>query len=91
MELHKPQAEITRNIQDAEQLIEVGASYTHYKNPEHSYEVEKFGTLESSEVLCVIYTAKYGDGLTFIRPVREWLDQVEWQGQLVPRFKKTNL
>lgn len=85
---HKSQAVITDEIKDAELRITVGAQYRHYKDPNKTYLVKGFGTLEADDSLCVIYEAEYGDYLTFIRPVREWLEEVEWQGKTLPRFKK---
>jgi hypothetical protein len=28
----------------------------------------------------------YGAGLTFLRPLSDWLAQVDWQGKTLPRF-----
>jgi hypothetical protein len=38
----------------------------------------------------VIYHANYNAGHTFIRPLTVWLEEVEWKGQTVPRFKKVS-
>lgn len=85
---HKSHHRIIEEIDNAKSKIVVGAIYAHYKNPEKRYRVKEFGTLESNDELCVIYQADYGRKLIFIRPVSEWLEQVEYQGTTRPRFSK---
>ena len=85
---HKPQEQIIQEIQNAKLKIKIGAKYQHYKGTDKLYEVLGFATLESNNDLCVIYKALYGKHLTFLRPVNEWLEQVEWQNRIIPRFKK---
>lgn len=89
MEKHKTYEAIVKEIDEIIDQIELGANYRHYKNHE-IYKPVKFGTLESTDDLYVIYEAQYGPGLTFIRPVREWIEQVEWDGKKVHRFTKEN-
>lgn len=85
---HKPQLEIIREIEAASSQVEIGAKYAHYKDLGKIYTVTGFGTLETTDELCVIYQATYGSKLMFIRPVTQWLESVQWQGTLVPRFSK---
>lgn len=84
-EEHKLYQEILREIAEAQSKITVGAVYTHYKNHK-KYMVKELGILESTDELCVIYQANYGKKLTFVRPLSEWLEPVEWQGKTIPRF-----
>ena len=85
---HKTYRQILSEIEKAKAEIEIGAVYAHYKNPSNTYEVLGFGTFEATDELCVMYKSNYGERLTFIRPVDIWLENVEWNGKLVPRFKK---
>jgi hypothetical protein len=85
---HKPQEQIVSDIKIAKNHIEIGARYSHYKDSAKVYLVKDFGTLEVTDELCVIYQAEYDLKLVFVRPVNEWLENVEWQGSLVPRFIK---
>jgi len=87
-EEHKSHKEILDEINKANSKIVVGTVYAHYKNPGRRYRIKGFGTLESTDELCVIYQAEYGEKLTFIRPVGGWLENLEWQGKTVPRFTK---
>ncbi|HVS79077.1 MAG TPA: DUF1653 domain-containing protein [Candidatus Saccharimonadales bacterium] len=87
-ETRKEQVELAKEIEDAKTKIEIGAKYWHYKGKDKVYKVIGLGFLESDNELCVIYQAEYGERVTFLRPLRVWLEDVEWRGQTVPRFTK---
>ena len=59
--------------------------YRHYKG--NNYQV--LGVAIHSETLeeLVIYKALYGQGLTWVRPLNMFLEQVEVNGTKFPRFK----
>lgn len=86
---HKQHHELIKELEAAKTKVTVGAIYRHYKNPDMLYKVIGLGFLESNDELHVIYQAQYGDKITFLRPLSVWLDKVNWDGQLLPRFKKT--
>lgn len=83
---HEQQAVLGTRIAEAEQLVAVGGLYRHYKSEAKTYEVLGVGVVEADDSLSVIYKAKYGAELTFLRPLDSWLEKVEWDGQIVPRF-----
>jgi hypothetical protein len=85
---HKPDELIRKELEDAKSKVEFGASYSHYKHPEKRYKIKGLAVLENGDEVCVIYQAEYGGGFTFVRPLREWVETVEWQGKTLPRFKK---
>lgn len=85
---HKEQLVLANEKDVAKTQVSVGALYRHYKSPDKVYKVIGLGFMESNDELCVIYQAQYGEGLTFIRPLSIWLQQVEWEGKTVPRFVK---
>ena len=85
---HKEQQILAKEIEEAKSKVTIGAKYRHYKSPNKIYEVIGLGFLESNDELCVIYQAQYGERLTFLRPLTVWLEQVEWDGKIVPRFTK---
>lgn len=64
--------------------VVVGAEYRHYKN--NLYKVITLGLLEENNKVCVIYQAQYGEHLTFIRPLANWLETVNYNGKKVSRF-----
>lgn len=59
--------------------------YKHYKN--HDYEV--LGVVIHSENLeeYVLYKALYDEKLTWVRPLKMFIEKVEIEGKKVPRFK----
>lgn len=85
---HKTQDELAAILADAQQKVEVGGRYAHYKHPELAYEVIGVALMEATEEPAVIYRAEYGAQASFVRPLSSWLDTVEWQGKMVPRFTK---
>jgi len=52
------------------------------------YEVKKLSIMGSDESVVVTYKALYGLEIEFTRPVHEWVEQVEYEGELVPRFRR---
>ncbi len=85
---HKEQLELAKEIEGAKEKITIGAKYWHHKSRDKIYEVIGLGFLEANDELCVIYKADYGERLTFVRPLRVWLENVVWGGKTVPRFNK---
>ena len=84
----KEQLDLAKEIKEAESKITVGAEYWHHKSRDKIYKVTGLGFLEANDELCVIYRAQYGERLTFLRPLTIWLENVEWEGKMVPRFNK---
>ncbi len=62
--------------------------YEHYKG--NRYEV--LGVARHSETLeeLVFYRARYGNFSLWVRPLTMFLEEVELDGRLVPRFKKVS-
>lgn len=86
--MQKPEAELAAELKQAEQLVVIGALYSHYKDPGQSYRVINLAVQEADETICVVYQAQYGSNLIFTRPLYSWVAQVEFNGNLVPRFTK---
>ncbi len=65
----------------------IPGTYEHYKG--NRYEVLGIGLIESTEEPVVIYKPLYDDPMTdfWVRPVSEFEEFVEREGQSVPRFK----
>lgn len=68
-------------------LPELG-HYTHSKSGKAYQLLYRAKHSETLEPLCV-YTALYGEGQTWVRPLNMWNELVEVNGEMVPRFKKT--
>lgn len=79
---------LNKKIAEAAKLVAVGATYIHYKYPERTYWVEKIAIQEATEKICIIYHDSSAVGApSFVRDLDSWLENVEWQGKIVPRFK----
>lgn len=86
---HKPDDQLAKELKEGLAKVPIGSKWTHYKNPDSLYEIKELGVLEADDSICVIYRSlKIKDKPTFVRPLSEWIEEVEWQGQTVPRFKK---
>jgi len=64
-------------------MITLG-TYRHYKGNEY----EVIGIAKHSETLedMVVYKAKYADGGMWVRPLAMFMETVEIDGEVVPRF-----
>ena len=80
------QAELSLRLVKARENVVVGARYQHYK--QLSYLVTDVALWEATNEACVIYQAEYGDQITFIRPLTNWLETVDVEGVQIPRFNK---
>jgi hypothetical protein len=80
------QKDLAGKLQAASQKVVVGGLYQHYKGD--YYKVLSLGFLEATMELCVAYQAEYGEKITFIRPLKVWLETVEFDGKRVPRFEE---
>ena len=66
--------------------------YYHYKAPEKKYEVLGEGidseTLEKVVLYKALYDSEFGEGVIWIRPLKNFLSTVEVDGKTIPRFTK---
>lgn len=80
------QAQLSARLVEATKQVIVSARYMHYK--QLSYKVIAVALREEDNEPCVIYQAEYGYKLTWIRPVANWLEDVEVDGKPTKRFTK---
>lgn len=68
---------------------EVGALYQHFKG--QMYKV--IGLAHHSETLedLVVYQALYGDFSLWVRPLKMFMEMVEVEGTIKPRFRKKEI
>jgi hypothetical protein len=66
--------------------IKVRGVYMHHKT-KNLYRVLDLAQLESNLTQMVIYQGLYGERKKWIRPIDEFLENVPYEGKLVPRFK----
>lgn len=77
---------------DASEKVEVGAYYYHYKSPGKRYQVIDLAVLEANEEVAVLYRITDGarPGTLWIRPLASFLEEVDVEGTMVPRFQKVS-
>lgn len=85
---HKPEWQLIEEIGRYASAIQIGARYSHYKDPRKTYTVKDLVVIESDESIGVLYQADYRAGLTFVRPASEWLEEVEFNGIMMSRFQR---
>ena len=78
------EAQLAARLAEAAAKVTVGARYKHYK--QLIYKVVALALREEDLVPCVVYQAEYGSRLTFIRPLSNWLEQIDIDGTRVNRF-----
>jgi len=89
---HISHDELNQKLIDASKQVEVGAIYKHYKFPDRNYRVTNLAIQEAIEKVCIIYQdVADPTAPPFVRDLDSWLETVEWQGSLVPRFQKAIL
>jgi hypothetical protein len=84
---HKPMNELADDIAQYKDKIAIPGTYVHYKDATKTYTVRKLVIIEATEEVGVEYQANYGPHLTFVRPIKEWLEDVTVDGVTLPRFK----
>lgn len=62
--------------------IKKGQKWRHYKGGEY----ETLGMAIHSETLEEMVIYKNKEGKIWVRPLKMWFEEVEWEGKKVPRF-----
>jgi len=62
--------------------------YKHYKG--NMYEVYMTARHSETEEWMVVYKALYGEQGLWVRPYAMFVEKVEVEGQMIPRFKKVD-
>jgi len=85
---HKSAAEFNQILADAKTKVKVGGTYYHYKHSDQFYTVIDIVIIEVTHEPAVIYRAEYEDykGVTFMRPISEFIAEVEVNGERKSRF-----
>lgn len=60
--------------------------YRHYKGKD--YKVFGVGMHTETEEKFVLYQSQYGNNDLWVRPVSMWNENVEYEGQILPRFTR---
>ncbi len=79
---HKSEEQMHDEMHAVADKVNIGGYYRHYKNG-LSYRLLGLGFMESDDSLAAIYQAQYGGRMTHIRPLADFIAQVDGK----PRFK----
>lgn len=83
-EMLKSQLEACRRV------VPENSVWFHYKDPLTKYVVEKLVIIEATDKVGVAYPKVDDPDVVFIRPIIEWLGEVEADGITVPRFTRVD-
>jgi hypothetical protein len=73
---------------EASRVVTLGNVYRHYKSENKLYVVRDLIIIEATGEIGVVYQAQYGEKLTFVRPLGDWLSEAEVDGRSVLRFEE---
>lgn len=87
---HKSAQELFAMLEDAKAKLEIGARYSHYKRPNDFYTLTDVVIIEADDSIGICYRAEYEElrGVTFMRPIDDFMAEVEFEGKMVKRFTK---
>jgi len=81
--------DLLQKLDEAKSKVTIGGKYYHYKSPNDYYIIVDIALYEETEEPCVVYRAEYGKNLTWIRPVTDFLAEVEKEdGSKCKRFTR---
>jgi len=81
--------QLLKELKEAKTKIRGGEKYVHYKHIENIYKVLEVGFIESTEEVSIVYQAMFGDKVTWVRPINDFLAKVKLpNGTEVARFSK---
>lgn len=83
-----PYKELKKWIADARAQVTIGSKWRHYKGPE--YVIADIAIIEATNEVSVIYTSVDHPSVSFVRPLKVWLESVEVDGESVPRFARVS-
>jgi hypothetical protein len=81
-----PLPELAERIAQAKSVIAPGTQWEHYKGGK--YIVSDMVLYEASNEIGVVYRPLENPGVTFVRPLVQWQDVIEWNGAKVYRFRR---
>lgn len=86
---HSTEAELLAQLEKAQEQVEVGALYTHYK-AKTSYKVVNLAIIEATQEVAVIYQMASNPlkSVTWIRPLSSFLEKIYIGDIQVHRFQK---
>lgn len=81
---HVDKSDLVDSLQSAARQVEIGDTYIHYKNSASRYIVEKLVIKEADDSVEVLYHDPSSPGISFTRPLAEWLEEVDGKPRFTP-------
>ena len=75
-------------LEAAYRVVPRESVWVHYKDPLSRYIVKELVIIEATDKVGVAYPPEDDPDIVFIRPLVEWLAEVEVDGMTVPRFMR---
>ncbi len=85
---HKSSEVLREELKNAGIQVPTGTLWSHFKNPEHYYEITGLVVIEETDEIGVLYKATFEPtkGITFLRPLESFLGYKETDNGKVKRF-----
>lgn len=74
---HKATEVLRAEIIEGYKLVKQDGVYAHYKTPSSRYKVEKLVIIEATEEIAVLYSPLNDSEISFVRPLSNWLEEVD--------------
>lgn len=84
---HAPVDSLVGKLENAAKVVQVGATYRHYKT-KGAYMVLELALDEESEEPCVIYQSPLDPGLKWVRSFANFTEELVENGKTIPRFQR---
>ncbi len=85
---HTSHDELNKMLLSVIMQLPLGTIYKHYKYIDRDYQILGYAIQESSQKVCIRYrNIKEDNAPEFVRDYDSWIEEVEWNGAIVPRFK----
>ena len=91
---HLSEKELLAQLEQARKEVVVGDLYAHYRDLKNPYRVIDLAILEATQEPSVLYRKENASSalssIVWVRPLSSWLEKVNFEGTMTPRFQKIN-
>lgn len=93
MKEHKTPDVLRTEIEEAKKLVPMGSMWSHFKAPDHYYEIIGYPVIEETDEVGVLYKSTFEPtkDIVFLRSLESFLSEKELEdGTKVKRFTKAS-
>lgn len=89
---HKSPEVLRNEIEEGKKQVPIGSFWSHFKNPDKYYEIVDIVVMEETDEVGVAYRSTFEPtkGVTFVKPLEEFLSYKETENGKVKRFTKAS-